>query len=289
MAKGAEIVRRIGMMGVMGVMLLLLVGTVWGQNPQGWHMALEGWAAPAAGGGGATNLVADMWMPYEFNAAAGAITIAQITNDCHFGHESDLNPNVSDAASLLSTSASGAQALNNKPQGLVDYGTNGLAISFNSATTGFLQYGLYQSNTMFYGFLVKTATAASGTDDYFIELLDSSVNLSSQVRFRNVSGSYRLLGQVAGGDYDEVTVNADTWYWVMIRYVDQGTCDFAVKDTSGALVGTAQTETATGAHTPRYLRVGNMQNAGAAAVTLYVRSIIVNWGETGTIVPQEGP
>lgn len=220
-----------------------------------------------------TNFTVDtIWNDFEFDAAAGAATAQQITNASHTYITAVAT---SDASSLLSTSTSGQQTLLNKPNGLPDSGTRGLAINCNSTATGIWQYQIPNSNTVVFMCMVKTVSMSSGHDEYLIGLYDSGINYCSLLRYRNNGGTHQFLLQ-QGGDFDTVNVTAGNAYWVAMKYVEDGTCSAAVFDaTTGTQVGSTQTTTDTNSRTPQYFRLGRLNASGAEAITIYVDNFCV--------------
>lgn len=221
----------------------------------------------------ATNFVVDtIWFDVEFDAAAGAATVAQITNSSHSYITAVAT---SDASSLLSTSTSGQNTLLNKPNGNTDTGTRGIAINCNSASTGNWQWQIPNSNTVVFMAMIKTATMSASHDEYLIGLYDSGINYCSLVRYRNNAGTYQFLLQ-QGGDFDTINVTAGNSYWVAMKYVEDGTCSAAVFDAvTGAQIGATQTTTDTNSRTPQYFRIGRINASGAEALTLYVDNFCV--------------
>ena len=229
-----------------------------------------------------TNFTVDVWETFDFTATAGNVTTTLL--EANDNYATTGYTFVSDSQTKMSTSTSGEQALINRPGGVTDAGTRGLAIDLTSLSAS--SYAWFTSpsdtNTVSVGFWFKTATITD-TRTYELALFQNSgSDFCMSLNFRNDAGTYKLRQTTSDGNSD-VNVSADTWYWLTAQYVRNGTCSFSVYTTAGSLVS-AVTKTDSNNRVFSRIRFG-ISSAPAAtdSVTLYYDDLLIVWN--GALFP----
>jgi len=229
-----------------------------------------------------TNFTVDVWETFDFTATAGNVTTTLL--EANDNYATTGYTAVQDTQTKMSTSTSGEQTLINRPGGVSDTGTRGLAIDLTSlSATSTAHFNCpSDTNSVSVGFWFRTA-AISDTRTYEIALFQNAgSDFCMSLNFRNDGGTYKLRQTTSDGNSD-VNVSANTWYWLTAKYVRNGTCSFSVYTTSGSLVS-AVTKADSNNRIFNRLRFG-ITSAPAAtdSVTLYYDDLLIVWN--GALFP----
>lgn len=224
-----------------------------------WQAVLSG-STPSS----AANMTVDFWQDYEFNATVDATALAA------HDHVVDGTWSVTDSLTQLSTNTSAQKATISTINGSSSAGTYGLKLSGVNVAASYIRYDPASAKTsMSMGFWFY---ATSSAIDYRVEFIYIDP-LGQEVFFDRSSGVYRFYW--TAGTATAITFSPDTWYWVTIKYVKNGTGQLRLYDTSGVQVGSETTTSISNSNMGQFY-FGQL-SATAISGTVYTDNWVIDW------------
>lgn len=230
-----------------------------------------------------SSIIADLWQTFE-NATLSGSNLA--TTD----HNGTGTWTVTDASSKLSVVSAGQQTMISTVNGITDTGTLGLAYSLSGGAVAYVDYAPTSAQTdMVVGFWYKTATPASfdagPTAISFFN--DAQGDMLRMIDRKDAGSNVRELGFISSTTVNMTTGIADaTWYWISVRFTQNGTGQIAVFNTSGVQQGATTAITCFNFNITR-VKFGQCGNViTTQSQTTYIDNIVMNWtAPTNTIGP----
>lgn len=236
------------------------------------------------------NLLADFWLKYEFNAAAGAMTNTQLGTDTG---KSAASFTPVDTGFLMSTGTAAQMTMLSTVNSTTDTGTRGVIYDCSVGTVAHIDYTLTPVAEFTIGMWVKTSQpaafdfgprflvlfSAGGGDDVYLSDQNNGGDGVREFLVRSNGVSTRLAsGSIAN----------NTIYWVAVHYVKNGTSDATVRSVTGTIVGTTVTWTAPNDSIDTMKFVSNIAMTAQASEKFYMDNIIYTL-TTGVSSASYGP
>jgi len=190
--------------------------------------------APSGGGGGG-NITVDLWSPME-TASPDATTLKAAATGGAVASSSWL------CTGSQATSTSAERATISTVNTVADTGTYGYRGNHNTPNRVRIDLNTYPT-TQSTGFWYQCTVLDNNTYTQVAGLGESEAPSAviALVRVENNGGTYTIFLSHSGGNSGTITISAATFYWVTVKYIQNGTCSISVFNTSGSQVGSTQT------------------------------------------------
>ncbi len=236
--------------------------------------------SPAAGGGG-SNIIADLWQTFENAVLSGG-------NLSSTDHNGTGTWTVTDASSKLTVVSAGQETMISTVGGVTDTGTLGLAYSLVGGAVAYVDYAPTSAKTdLVIGFWYKTATPASfdagPTAISFFN--DAQGDMLRMIDRRDGGSGVRELGFISSTTVNmTVGITDATWYWISVRFIQGGTGQIAIFNTSGIQQGVTTAITCFNFNVTR-LKFGHAGSViTSQAQNTYYDNIVMNWTSPTDII-----
>lgn len=212
------------------------------------------------------NIIADMWQNFEFSGTVDSTNLG--AND----HTSIGSWSVSDASTLLSTSASAERATLSTVNGSADSGTYGLIRSFSALALANVTYD-WGSNVSAcsVGHWFRFTQAPANTHRLW-RVTDGLGNTPLYVRIN--TSSYI---EIEGGGNNGAALSINTWYWITFQAVKGGTSTCRVYDSSGVQVGSDATYSSPNNNIRYLVLFGENSQINEAGLSIYIDDIVTDF------------
>jgi Concanavalin A-like lectin/glucanases superfamily/Bacterial Ig-like domain (group 2) len=214
----------------------------------------------------------DMYIDFEHDSVGAAMNATELAASTHgvAGAWSVLDP-----GNLLTTQ-SAAQEPSNVLTG--DTGNRGIAYDLANGGTGNIQWGLPASqSTLSFGLWYKTGQPGPWIEGpHFVTLYNWGTGNLLRLSDERSSGNNARQIRVSPLD-SAVPVTDNTWYWLTMKWTQQGVGTFNVYDTFFNLIGSVNFTDAFNSPVQAIL-LGNTSNtAGQPGITTYYDDFIIDY------------
>ncbi len=227
---------------------------------------INGLDAVVAGG---SNFVADLWQNFEFDTPVNqaAWDTALEAND-----SSSLLWSVSSDVTLLSTGTSGEQATVSTVNSTEDTGTRGVARVYTSSLVNNFEFNTGADKTeASFGMWFKYSGTTS-LNKIFFRVFNAGGSGVADVRLLTSSKYIQIDSTTTANN--GAALSADTFYWITLKAVRNGTSLLSVYDTSGSLVGSEASITSAN-NAIRRVSIFDYNPGGSdSGVTLYIDDVV---------------
>jgi hypothetical protein len=260
------------------LLLLLIPSLAWGQVSTS-GVSLSGCSSGGVSAAACTSVTVDFWQTFEFDDSAPiSDTTALAANDNAAGTWTTMG-----TVALSDISTDATKSLSFCPGGVADTGTRGYRWSTDAATNYCnISYSAAAGHdTLSIGFWFQITAGIVNMTDCPLFSFTSSGLARLSIKAERVTNHYLKF---SGGTGNTGTLSVGTWYWVVAKYVRNGTSTLRVYNEAGSAVGGDST-ISSGDYAIDGLSIGQGSSCNQATNYYYWDNVIADWTDATCIKP----